>query len=209
MQIVNVLINQGIKTMQNTENNQANTEEVDVNVENQEDNTDVENQEVAEEVSSEQAEIDALTAEVADLKDQYLRASAEMDNIRKRARQESDNAKKYAISGFANELLAVKDSLDLATKVELNDDSTDAEKSMREGLELTLKQLMQAFEKFNVVEINPEPGEKLNPELHQAMAMQPSDEFEPNSILTVFQKGYSLSGRLLRPAMVVVSQKAN
>lgn len=152
------------------------------------------------------AELEKAVAEMNKFKDQYVRAHAEMENIRRRADIDVSNARKFGIERFAGELLGVKDSLELASNVDIDDGSADALKSMREGLELTLKMLIKAFDQFNVEEINPEPGEKLNPEIHQAMSMVPSDEFGANQIVQVVQKGYKIHDRLLRPAMVMVAK---
>lgn len=135
--------------------------------------------------------------------DRYLRTQAELENLKRRADKDVQNAHKFAIEKFARELLSVADSLELGLGVESSDNPEVAK--LREGMELTLKQLLASFEKFQLVTVNPE-GEKFNPELHQAMAMQPTAEAEANTVLKVYQKGYLLSERLLRPAMVVVAQ---
>jgi molecular chaperone GrpE len=135
--------------------------------------------------------------------DKVLRTQADLDNIKRRSEKDLQNAHKFGIEKFARELLPVADSLELGLSVETAG-SPEVQK-LREGMELTLKQLLSSLEKFNVVPVDPE-GEKFNPEWHQAMAMQPTDEAEPNTVLKVYQKGYLLSDRLLRPAMVVVAQ---
>ena len=135
--------------------------------------------------------------------DRYIRTHAELENLKRRAEKDVQNAHKFAIEKFARELLSVADSLELGLGVESSDHPEVAK--LREGMELTLKQLIASFEKFQLVAVNPE-GEKFNPELHQAMAMQPTPDAEANSVLKVYQKGYLLSERLLRPAMVVVAQ---
>ncbi|NBS16713.1 MAG: nucleotide exchange factor GrpE [Gammaproteobacteria bacterium] len=135
--------------------------------------------------------------------DKVLRTQADLENIKRRSEKDLQNAHKFGIEKFARELLPVADSLELGLSVETAG-SPEVQK-LREGMELTLKQLLSSLEKFNVVQVNPE-GEKFNPEWHQAMAMQPTDEAEPNTVLKVYQKGYLLSDRLLRPAMVVVAQ---
>lgn len=135
--------------------------------------------------------------------DKFVRTQAELENLKRRAEKDVQNAHKFALEKFARELLTVADSLELGLQA-ANSDSPDVEK-LREGMELTLKQLLSTLEKFNVRVIDPE-GEKFNPELHQAMAMQPTDTAEPNTVLKVFQKGYLLNERLLRPAMVVIAQ---
>lgn len=133
----------------------------------------------------------------------YLGARAEADNIRKRGERDLQNAHKFALKDFVDALLPVKDSLEMGITAAA-DESVDVNK-LREGSELTLKMLMAALEKFGVQEINP-LGTRFNPELHEAMAMQPSATAEPNTVLQVIQKGYMLNERLIRPAMVIVAQ---
>jgi len=144
-------------------------------------------------------------AEVQEMKDGYLRAKAEMENIRRRSQNEVTSARKFAIEGFASELLNVKDSLDQASMVELDESDLGALEKMKEGLSLTLKQLDSAMTKFAVVEVEAGPGVKFDPEQHQAISMIPSETIESNHIVDVMQKGFMLKDRLLRPAMVVVA----
>jgi molecular chaperone GrpE len=132
--------------------------------------------------------------------DRYLRAAAEVENVRKRAIRDVEHARKYAIENFSRELLAVKDSLEIGIS---HGETADAA-SLLQGSEATLKILGGTLERFGVTEVDPE-GEPFDPELHQAMTMQPADDAEPGSVLTVVQKGYTLNDRLLRPAMVVVA----
>ncbi len=134
--------------------------------------------------------------------DQVVRTRAEMDNLKKRHQRELENAHKYGLEKFVSELLGVRDSLELGFNAAK--ENHDVEKLL-EGTELTLKMLSDAMGKFGVEQINPE-GEAFNPELHQAMSMVPSDDVPPNTVVNVVQKGYSLNGRLVRPAMVMVSQ---
>jgi molecular chaperone GrpE len=131
--------------------------------------------------------------------DAWLRAKAEADNIRKRTAIELANAYKYAIESVALELLPVKDSLEAT----LAADSASLE-SLKNGVELTLKQLATVFSKAGLKEINP-AGEKFDPHMHQAISMLPSDK-EPNTIINVLQKGYSLHDRIIRPALVTVAK---
>lgn len=131
--------------------------------------------------------------------DAWLRAKADGENIRKRAQTDVDNARKFAVEGFAGELLAVKDSLEAALKTE-----NAAADNLRNGVELTLRQLVSVFQKFNIVEIDP-LGEKFDPHKHQAISMVPSDA-APNTVVTVLQKGYALHERILRPALVMVAK---
>ena len=135
--------------------------------------------------------------------DQLMRAHAEIDNLKRRHTQEIEKAHKYALDKFVAELLGVWDSLELGNAA-AQDASADVDK-IREGTELTLKMLGDAMNKFGVEQHNPE-GEAFNPEFHQAMSMQPRDDVDPNTVVAVIQKGYSLNGRLVRPAMVMVSQ---
>ena len=132
--------------------------------------------------------------------ERYLRAAAEVENIRKRAARDVEHAHKFALEGFGRELLGVRDSLEMGLAAA---ESADAD-SLREGSEATLKLLTTALERFGIAEVDPE-GEPFDPELHEAMTMQPSAETEPGSVLTVIQKGYTLNGRLLRPARVIVA----
>lgn len=154
--------------------------------------------------------LDSLAQELAETRrqaeenwDKFVRSQAELENIKRRSEKELQNAHKFALEKFARELLTVVDSLELGLQA-ADDQNPDLHK-LREGMALTLKQLVSVLEKFQVRAIDPE-GEKFNPELHQAMAMQPTDSAEPNTVIKVFQKGYLLHERLLRPAMVVVAQ---
>ncbi len=149
--------------------------------------------------------LEKARAEAAENLDNFLRAKAESENIRKRSADEVIKARKFAVEQFAGELLAVRDSLDLASQVDLTEDSAQAMKQIHEGVTLTLKQLDSAFEKSGVTMVDP-TGEKFNPELHQAMSMIETDDVEPNHVVNVMQKGYILNERLLRPAMVVVAK---
>ncbi len=135
--------------------------------------------------------------------DLAVRARAELENLRKRHDRDLSNAHKYALERFVSELLPVRDSLELGLKA-AQEEHADVAK-LREGTELTLNLFSSVLEKFNVAVIDPE-GEPFNPELHQAMAMQPAEDVAPNTVINVVQKGYSLNGRLVRPAMVIVSQ---
>jgi len=133
----------------------------------------------------------------------YTRSVAELENVKRRAEKDVQSAHKFALEKFSQDLLAVKDSLELG----LSTEDADADK-LREGTDLTLKMLSQVLEKFNIVEINP-VGESFDPNHHQAMTMQSSNEYEPNTVIAVMQKGYLLNDRLLRPAMVIVSKVAD
>ncbi|MCK4841449.1 MAG: nucleotide exchange factor GrpE [Methylococcales bacterium] len=135
--------------------------------------------------------------------DKALRIQADMENLKRRTQKDLENAHKYGLEKFAKELLSVIDSLELGIQASTSDAPEVV--ALREGSELTIKQFESVFAKFNIEAIDP-TGEAFNPEVHQAMTMQPSADVEPNTVLNVFQKGYILNGRLIRPAMVVVSQ---
>jgi molecular chaperone GrpE len=135
--------------------------------------------------------------------DQVVRLQAEIDNLRKRSGRDLANAHKFALEGFANELLPVKDSLEMGLAAF---DAEGAETgSLKEGVELTLQMLSNAMDKAAIKEVNPQ-DERFDPDFHQAMSMQERDDVEPNTVVNVVQKGYTLNGRLIRPAMVIVSK---
>ncbi len=150
-----------------------------------------------------QARLTAAEDKAQDSWDQLLRAKAELDNVKKRAERDLQNAHKYGIEKLATELLAVRDSMELGLRA-ADHDKSDIE-NLREGIELTLKMMTQVMEKFAIKEVDP-VEQKFNPELHQAMAAQESDKLEPNTVISVMQKGYTLNDRLLRPALVTVSK---
>lgn len=165
------------------------------------DNQQQENQKQPEVVAEPTPEekITALEAALAEAKASVLYVKAEGENIRRRAMDDIDKARKFALEKFSNELLAVKDSLDAA----LNVGNADVE-SYKNGVELTVKQLSAVFEKFNIAEINP-VGEKFDPNKHQAISML-ENSGEPNTVTSVLQKGYTLNDRVLRPALVMVAK---
>ena len=171
-----------------------------------------EEQAVVEEFTEEQQRIydleKALVAaesQIAEQKDSVMRAIANAENARKRAEGEVDKARKFALEKFAGELLPVADNLERALQVANPED--EAIKAVVDGVELTLKSFVSTIEKFGMKVIDPQ-GEIFNPELHQAMSMQENADLPPNTIMAVMQKGYALNGRLLRPAMVMVSRAA-
>jgi molecular chaperone GrpE len=135
--------------------------------------------------------------------DQLMRTRAELDNLRKRNQRDLENAHKFALEKFSQELLQVWDSLELGHQA-AQDEQADVDK-LREGTELTLKLLTDVMQKQGIEQINPE-GEPFNPEFHQAMSMQEREDVAPNTVVAVVQRGYLLNGRLLRPAMVMVSK---
>src|SRR5690554_707570 len=151
---------------------------------------------------------DALSvaeAEIAKLKEDVLRAHAEMQNIRRRADADVEKAHKFALEKFALEMLTTVDNLERALAACTAQD--DATKAIHDGVDMMLKALLASLAKFKIEVVNPE-GEFFNPEYHQAITMVESPDAASNTVLTVMQKGYTLSGRLLRPAMVVVSKGA-
>ena len=160
-------------------------------------NPDLPPAESAETANSAEDRIAELEAQLAEQQAAVLYAKAEGENIRRRAADDIDKARKYALEKFSGELLAVKDSLEAALNV-----GTASLESYKDGIELTAKQLTTVFEKFNIAEINP-VGEKFDPNKHQAISAVEA-EGEPNSVLSVLQKGYTLNERVLRPALVMV-----
>jgi len=142
-------------------------------------------------------------ATIKEQQDSVLRARAEMDNARRRAETEVEKARKFALERFAGELLPVVDNLERA--IELTDSENEAVKPLLEGVEMTHKTFISTIEKFGLSLIDPQ-GETFKPDLHQAMSMQENAELAPNTVIAVMQKGYQINGRLLRPAMVMVSR---
>ena len=186
---------------------EQNTPNEQVSDEIQQDQQQPQEAETAAEVDPRDERIAQLEAELAQsqtgVRDAQLRAQAEIENIRRRAEMDVEKAHKFALEKFANELLPVIDSLERALEVANKEDAQLA--PMIEGIELTLKGLLGAVRKFGV-EVVGETGVPFNPEVHQAMSMMESEEFEPNQVLLVMQRGYTLNGRLLRPAMVAVAK---
>ena len=154
------------------------------------------------EVAGLMQEHERLKIEAQESIDKALRATAELDNIRKRTSRDIENAHKYALERFVNELLPVVDSMELG--INASQSAEDIE-SLREGMDLTLKKLFDCLGKFRVNAIDP-TGEKFDPEWHQAVSMQELEGTDSGQVVTVMQKGYELNGRLIRPAMVVVAK---
>lgn len=145
------------------------------------------------------AELAVVQAKNADLADQFLRAKAEVENARRRAEEEISKARKFAVEAFAESLLPVADSL--TAGLAIADATTE---QLREGSEATLRQLKSALERHKVIEINPQAGAKFDPHQHQAISVVPAEQ-EPNTVVTVLQKGYLIADRVLRPALVTVT----
>lgn len=159
------------------------------------------NEKLEEIVQEEVDQLAKLEAELAELKDTNLRLIAEMQNVQRRSQDEIKKARDYAISNFAKEIITVKDYLEMALK-----DQSGNFEMLKMGVDLTLQQLIKVFEGHQIKEINPQPKEKLDANLHQAMSVVEEHEQEPNTIVSVMQKGYLLNGRVLRAAMVTVAK---
>lgn len=156
-------------------------------------------------VAALQAELEAAKAELAEVKDASLRVQAEMQNVRRRAEQDVEKAHKFGAEKMAKELLDVADNLDRALQASEADKELDTVKPLYEGVAMTRDGLTQMMAKFKIASVDP-MGETFNPELHQAMPMIEQPDVAPNTVIAVMQKGYTLSERLLRPAMVVVAK---
>jgi molecular chaperone GrpE len=172
---------------------------------------DQENQEVTQPIDGEgetpmpalnelEQQLSATEAKLAEMHDAFMRAKAEGENIRRRAQEDVSKAHKFAVESFAEAMLPVRDSLEMALKVE-----TPSIESLKEGVEMTLKQMTSAFEKNRLVEVMPAVGDKLDPMKHQAVAVVPAEQ-EANTVVNVLQKGYMIADRLLRPAIVTAAQ---
>lgn len=153
--------------------------------------------------ASVEQDMEQMVADLASAKEQVLRTQAEMQNLRRRLERDVENAHKYALEKFVGELLPVVDNLERAIRA--IDETNDEFKAVGEGIELTLKSFQDVLGRFKVAEVDPK-GEPFDPELHQAMSMLELQEVQPNTVIDVFQKGYTLNGRLVRPAMVVVAK---
>ena len=179
-------------------------------IEHAEEQVEVQLDAAAENISAEQEKINALElalatakATVADQKDSVIRAKAEVDNVRRRAAQDVEKARKFALEKFAAEMLTTVDNLERALQSIDKDDERNT--AIIEGIELTHQGLLSSLEKFSIKSIDPQ-DQPFNPELHQAMSMQEVEGVAPNTVIAVMQKGYELNGRLIRPAMVMVSK---
>jgi molecular chaperone GrpE len=154
-------------------------------------------------------EIEALKLEVAALKDQALRYAADVENTKRRAEREMNDARAYAIQKFARDLLGAADNLSRATAMSPRDSQDPAVTNYIIGVEMTEKELQGAFERNGLKKVEPNKGEKFDPHLHQAVMEQPSTEVAAGGVLQVLQAGYELMGRLVRPAMVAVAAKGS
>lgn len=152
-------------------------------------------------------DVDALLEDARSKADEHwnelLRARADLENMRRRHSRDLENAHKHALDKFVAELMPIADSLELGMQAAKKDGATL--ETVAEGMEMTMKMLLSSIGKMGLEQINPE-GEAFNPEMHQAVSMQPAEGVEANQVIAVMQKGYSFNGRVLRPAMVIVSQ---
>jgi len=188
---------------QEPETNENDAVESDAN--NDEQAQPVSNEEIEQELMQEEqlSETEQLQQQVADANDQVLRIQAEMQNVRRRVERDIENAHKYALDKFSADLLPVVDNLERALSAISVDD--ESQKAVAEGIELTLKSFVDVLTRFKIEPVAP-AGQPFDANLHQAVSMVPNPDLEPNTVMDVFQKGYTLNGRLIRPAMVVVSQ---
>jgi molecular chaperone GrpE len=189
-----------------TEMDQPNTNDaVDSGANPAEQTGSVSNEEIEQELLQEEqvSETEQLQQQVADANDQVLRIQAEMQNVRRRVERDVENAHKFALDKFSADLLPVVDNLERALSAISVDD--ESQKAVAEGIELTLKSFVDVLLRFKIEPIDP-AGQPFDANLHQAVSMVPNPDLEPNTVMDVFQKGYTLNGRLIRPAMVIVSK---
>ena len=184
---------------------ESSSEPVDVSAEAEQTEAEKIDQETIDQLLTEQqsGETEALLQQVTDANDQVLRIQAEMQNVRRRAERDIENAHKYALDKFTADLLPVVDNLERALGTINADD--EAQKAVATGVELTLKSFLDVLARFNIAVVDP-AGQPFDADLHQAVSMVPNPNSEPNTVIDVFQKGYTLNGRLVRPAMVVGSK---
>ena len=162
-----------------------------------------ENHDAAAETVDWKAQAEKLAEDMTSLKDQAVRAQAEMQNIRRRAEKDVEKAHKFGLEKFAKELLPVIDSLEKAIDAEI--ESGNESSPLREGVEMTLSMLLSGIKKFDLEQVDP-IGHPFDPALHEAMSLVEAPDAEPNTVIAAMQKGYTLSGRLIRPAMVIVAK---
>ena len=174
-----------------------------------ESDSEVDSDENGDDLTLEQAleKLDAAQQTIVEQQDEVLRVKAEMQNIRRRSEQDVEKAHKYGQERFSIELLAVMDNLERALQ-SVKDSDDEPTKASVEGMELTLKSFEDCFKKFKIEAVDP-LGEPCDPQLHQAMSMQENEDVEPNTVIAVMQKGYTLHGRVIRPAMVLVSKSSS
>lgn len=197
-----ILVTQEVETQMSKKENDLKTDEVKEDVAEQDQTEESVAAEEVSEADQDKKQIEELTAKAEENWNLYLRSQAEIENVRKRASKDVESAHKYAIDKFVAELLPIKESMDLGYAAS-HEENADIAK-IKEGTELTLKMFSSMFEKFKIVELNP-VGEKFNPTFHEAISMLPSPEYEANIVMNVVQKGYLLNERVVKPALVVVS----
>ena len=171
---------------------------------NEEEDALVETEDAPKEVSESEQALETALEQAQNAKDDLLRVQAEMQNLRRRTEQDIEKAHKYGQEKLSIELLAVMDNLERSQEA-ASDSEDEAVKAIRAGVDLTVKGFVDCFKKFNIETVDP-LGEPFDPQLHQAMSMQENTESEPNTVIAVMQKGYTLHGRVIRPAMVMVSK---
>jgi molecular chaperone GrpE len=171
---------------------------------NEEEDALLESEDAPKEVSESEQALETALEQAQNAKDDLLRVQAEMQNLRRRTEQDIEKAHKYGQEKLSIELLAVMDNLERSQEA-ASDSEDEAVKAIRAGVDLTVKGFVDCFKKFNIETIDP-LGEPFDPQLHQAMSMQENTESEPNTVIAVMQKGYTLHGRVIRPAMVMVSK---
>lgn len=188
-----------------TTNEQVETPDVDAVVNPEDANVEIEQNaaDVDQSTQSVDPQLAAALAEISTLKDQALRAAAEAQNARRRAEQDVEKAHKFGLEKFANEMLPIVDSLERA--LDACNPEDEATKALRDGVEMTYNMFVSGLAKFNVEIVNPQ-GEVFDPQMHQAMSMIDVPDAAANTVVAVMQKGFSLNGRLIRPAMVVVAK---
>ena len=189
-----------------TEVDQSNNNDaVDSGANEAEQTESVSNEEIEQELLEEEqiSETEQLQQQVTEANDQVLRVQAEMQNVRRRVERDVENAHKYALDKFSADLLPVVDNLERALSSISADD--EGQKAVAEGIELTLKSFVDVLARFKIEPVDP-AGQPFDANLHQAVSMVPNPDLEPNTVMDVFQKGYTLNGRLIRPAMVIVSK---
>jgi len=169
--------------------------------------TDVDDQSTPQTVDELIAALETARSVAEQARDQALRAQAEAENVRRRAQRDVENAHKFALERFGNDLLPVVDSLERAVESARSTDRAGAVAAIADGVELSLKLFVDTLARSNLIQVDP-VGEPFDPKLHQAVSMVESDTAEPGSVLQVLQKGYTLNGRLVRPAMVIVAKTA-
>ena len=171
---------------------------------NEEEDALLESEDAPKEVSESEQALETALEQAQNAKDDLLRVQAEMQNLRRRTEQDIEKAHKYGQEKLSIELLAVMDNLERSQEA-ASDSEDEAVQAIRAGVDLTVKGFVDCFKKFNIETIDP-LGEPFDPQLHQAMSMQENTESEPNTVIAVMQKGYTLHGRVIRPAMVMVSK---